>query len=213
MGVGKVLATDKEVLSTKSENTRLKLIDAGVCLFAQQGYEATSTRQVQEAAAVQRNLITYHFGSKEEFWKACMTTLFDRMTSEMATALEQAKDIEPRERIRFLVRRYVRASAAHPEIPRIMFDEGRADNWRLDWLVENYSQPFFQIVSGVYAQSKSNAIQLYYLLVSCASVFAMAPEYQRLSGVDPFGEEEIDKHANLMAELLTAKILIDGRGR
>ena len=31
--------------------------------------------------------------------------------------------------------------------------------------------------------------------------------------VDPFGEEEIDRHANLMAELLTTKILIDGEGR
>ena len=209
-------AVSKEVLTSKSAATRQKLVEAGIRLFSEQGFEATSTRQVQEAADVQRNLITYHFGGKDDFWKACMVELFRRISEIMAPAIAQSKDIEQAERIRFLVRRYVRASAAHPEIARVMFDEGRANNWRLDWLVENYVRPFFDTMSELYAvsgltkSSTLSAIQLHYLLVSSASVYAMAPEYQKLSGKDPFDETLVDEHANVMADLLTTKLLIKG---
>ncbi len=200
-------ATEAETTS-KSEVTRAKLIDAGIRLFSEQGYEATSTRQVQEAAGVQRNLITYHFGSKEAFWKACMSELFGHMTRLLRPAIVQSKDIEPGERIRFLIRRFIRASAEWPESTRIMFDEGRCDDWRLEWLVQHYVRPFFDTVTDVYeagnlGRSGLSVIQFYYLLVSSASVFAMAPEYRLLSGKDPFKEDAIDEQAHVMAMLLT----------
>ena len=202
-------------VSTKSELTRSKLVDAGIELFSRFGYEATSTRQVQEHAGVQRNLITYHFGSKELFWKACMEDLFGRLNEVITPAIEQSMDIEPEERIRFLIRRFVRVSAAHPESTRIMFDEGRSNDWRLEWLVEQFARPFFETLSQLYASSGLNRrsspsmIQFYYLLVSSASVYAMAPEYHKLSGEDPFDEERIDQHANMIADLLTRSFLSD----
>ena len=201
--------TATAAVSGKSEATQQKLIAAGIELFARGGYEATSTRQVQEAAGVQRNLITYHFGSKEQFWKRCMAELFGGMSASLAPAIEQSKDIEPMERIRFLIRRFVRASAEHPETVRIMFDEGRCDDWRLDWLVAHYVQPFFGLVEALYEQGGLRRrgftlMQFYYFLVSSASVFAMAPEYRRLSGDDPFAPEFIDSQANAVAMLLTS---------
>ncbi len=202
-------STAKDVLSAKSEITQQKLIDAGIELFAKQGFEATSTRQVQDHAQVQRNLITYHFGSKERFWKACMHELFGRrMNQVMGPAIEQAKDIATTERIRFLVRRFIRASAANPESTSIMFDEGRSDNWRLEWLVSRYVQPFYGVVESLYEKDELGGswltvVQFYYLLVSSASVFAMAPELRRLSGTDPFDEAFVDNQANTIAQLLT----------
>ena len=169
-----------EVATGKSEVTRQKLIEAGIKLFAENGYEATSTRTVQTAAGVQRNLITYHFGSKEAFWKACMVALFGRLGRAMGPAVTQSADIEPKERIRFLVRRYIRASAAHPETTRIMFDEGRCDDWRLTFLVDNFVRGFFEAVTDLYAAgSRMGAVppisvmQFYYVLVSGACMFAM----------------------------------------
>jgi AcrR family transcriptional regulator len=57
-------------LNGKAEKTREDLLIAGIQLFSEQGYEATSTRQVEALAGAQRNLMSYHFGSKERFWKA-----------------------------------------------------------------------------------------------------------------------------------------------
>ena len=197
-------------LSRKSEATRQKLIESGIRLFSENGYEATSTRQVQAAAGVQRNLITYHFGSKEAFWKACVTALFDRIGAAMGPAMSQARDIDPSERIRFLIRQFVRASAAHPEITRIMFDEGRSDGWRLGWIIDEYVQDFFRLVADLHAQGTRekvvpaiSVVQFYYALVGSAAVFAMAPECRRLTGEDPFSETFIDAQADAVARLLT----------
>ena len=46
-------------------------------------------------------------------------------------------------------------------------------------------------------------VHLYYLLTGAgASVFVMAPECQRLAGVDPFAPEFVAAHADLVVDLL-----------
>jgi len=46
-------------------------------------------------------------------------------------------------------------------------------------------------------------VHLYYLLTgAAATVFVMAPECQRLTGVDPFAPEFVTAHADLVVDLL-----------
>jgi AcrR family transcriptional regulator len=47
-------------------DTKSKILDAAERLFAEQGYSATSLRQIIAAAAVNLASVHYHFGSKEE---------------------------------------------------------------------------------------------------------------------------------------------------
>ena len=195
----------------KSAQTRQKLIDAGIELFSEFGYDATSTRRIEARAQVQRNLISYHFGSKQEFWKACMTELFARVDDSARTAFSHSRDIEPKERMRFLIRRFVRWSAAHPEVARVMFDEGRHDDWRLEWLVDNYARQLYETVTGQFEEGRQqgvvpnlSAAQFYYVLVSSAGIFGMAPECRRLSGEDPCESAFVDRHADAVAQLLTS---------
>ncbi len=198
--------------TTKTDQTREKLLEAGIYLFSQQGYDATSTRQIETRAQVQRNLMTYHFGSKEEFWKACVGRLFHQMEAQLGPVLSQSKDIEPGERIRFLIRRYVRAAAAVPEITRIMFDEGRCNGWRLEWLVNSYSRDFFHTVENLFDDGqKHHAIpdipltNFYYLLVGSTSLFSMTAECQLITGQNTLSDDMVDAHADIMAQLLTTK--------
>ncbi len=201
--------TSPERKSEKSEQTRQKLVQAGIHLFSTYGYNATTTRNVEMQAGVQRNLISYHFGNKEEFWKVCVNDLFDRFGATLVPALSQARDIEPGERIRFLIRQFVRSSAAFPEVMRIMFDEGRCDDWRLEWIVEHYTRDFQTTVQELFDDGRAlglipelSVMQFYYLLVSSGAMFAMAPEYQLLSGDKPGEEAMVDAQADAIADLL-----------
>lgn len=194
---------------SKAELTQQKLLAAGIELFSTNGFEATSTRNVEAHAGVQRNLISYHFGNKEEFWKACVRDLFERAGRNLTPVLDQAKDIEPAERNRFLIRQFVRTSASHPEIMRIMFDEGRRDDWRLAWIVEHFTGSFHATVSRLFDELSEvgaipalSATRFYYALVSSAAIFAMAPECRLLTGEDPYDEALINDHANAIAQLL-----------
>lgn len=199
--------------SDKSQRTQQKLIEAGIHLFSQHGYNATTTRNVEMHAKVQRNLISYHFGGKESFWKACVTQLFDRFSNSLIPALGQAKDIVLEERIRFLIRQFVRASAAHPEVMRIMFDEGRCDDWRLEWIVERYTRRLYGAVRELFEDGQACGVlpkltytQFYYLLVASGTMFAMAPEYRLLSGAEPSEPANVDAQADTIAQLLAPRL-------
>jgi AcrR family transcriptional regulator len=193
----------------KAEQTRQKLLSAGINLFSLHGYGVTSTRQVETAAGVKRNLMTYHFGTKEDFWKACIEKLFDAFTLNLTPAFTESRDIEPVERLRFLIRRFVRVSAQNPAINRIMLDEGKHNDWRLKWIVDNYAGDFY----GVIKQLQDEAIKLgvtpkispesfYYLLVGSAAMFSMAPECILLTGNDPNKKTMINAHANAITNML-----------
>jgi len=57
---------DKEELISKGERTRQAILDAAYDLFIQQGYAATSMRQIAERAALALSSIYNHFASKDE---------------------------------------------------------------------------------------------------------------------------------------------------
>ena len=132
------------------------------------------------------------------------------MVGALGPAMRQARDIEPGERIRFLIRQFIRVSAARPEITRIMFDEGRSDSWRLAWIIDEYVREFYRLVLELHEQGAKagsipgiSVVQFYYALVGSAAVYAMAPECRQLTGEDPFADEFIDAHASAVATLLT----------
>lgn len=52
------------------EDARTRLLEAGLRLFAQQGYSKTSTRELAEAAKVNVASISYYFGDKAGLYRA-----------------------------------------------------------------------------------------------------------------------------------------------
>ena len=61
------MKTEKQ---TKGETTRLTIEDAAISLFMEQGYHATSMRQIAERAHLALGGIYNHFSSKEEIFEA-----------------------------------------------------------------------------------------------------------------------------------------------
>ena len=49
----------------RSSSTRESILDTAEALFAQQGHDGTSMRQITGAAGVNLASVNYHFGSKE----------------------------------------------------------------------------------------------------------------------------------------------------
>jgi len=193
----------------KAAQTRQKLLESGIKLFAELGYAGSSTRQIEAVAGVQRNLITYHFGTKDVFWKACMAHLFQRFIDSSLPGFRDSRNMEPPERLRYLIRHFIRSSGEHPEIHRIMVDEGKRDDWRLKWIVDTYIKNFYSATMSIYEEAKQlgvardiGPVGFYYILVGSSGLFAMAPECRQLTGEDPTTDAVIDTHAEAVAKLL-----------
>nr|WP_242703983.1 TetR/AcrR family transcriptional regulator [Enterococcus sp. 669A] len=60
-----------------------KILDTAESLFMNQGYEATSTRQIAEALGITQPNIYYHFKKKEDIYVAVMRELADEVGSQL----------------------------------------------------------------------------------------------------------------------------------
>ena len=54
-----------------ADKTRASLLEAGLTLFGDKGFDATSTREIAAAAGANIGSIAYHFGGKEGLRDAC----------------------------------------------------------------------------------------------------------------------------------------------
>ena len=194
--------------SEQREKTRHRIVDVAVDIFAARGFLAASTREIAARAKVSQGLITYHFGTKSELWKAAIGRIFDDLRAGMREGPNGDGAVDPTERVRDVVRHYVRFVAAHPELFRVMVEEGKHSDTRMRWLVDTHLTPlyagFVHMISGVAsARERVHPAHVYYAMAGAASlIFAVAPECTRLTGFDPRSPEAVEAHAEMLARLL-----------
>jgi AcrR family transcriptional regulator len=191
------------------ERTRQRIVEVAVEVFAAKGFRAASTREIAARARVSQGLITYHFGSKGELWKAAIGRIFDELRAGFRTALEGNPTAAPASRVRDAVKHYVRFVAAHPELFRVMVEEGKRPDARMRWLVDTHLKPlyagFASLLGGVDGGTSGpgHPAHVYYAIAGAASLmFAVAPECQRLTGLDPRSQDVVEAHAEMLARLL-----------
>lgn len=192
------------VASTRRE----RIVEAALEAFAEKGFRGASTREIAERAGTNQGLITYHFRSKEELWRAAADRIMGRLGTRLERRLDTLRTEEPRVRAREAIREFVRFSAAHPEFFRLMVDEGKNTDDRMRWLVDTHLKPRYArfAQSGVGRVTEIDESLLphaYYVMAGAASlIFAVAPECRRLTGLDPETAEAVETHAEFVARLL-----------
>jgi AcrR family transcriptional regulator len=76
---------------TEGEVAR-QIARAAARLFAERGYDATSVRQIVEAAGVTKPTLYYHFGSKEGLAQALLTVPMTAFSARLRACLEATDD-------------------------------------------------------------------------------------------------------------------------
>jgi AcrR family transcriptional regulator len=98
-------------------NTRQRIQDVAVELFAEQGYEKTSLREIAERLEVTKAALYYHFKTKEEI----IVSLFEDLTKPIEELIEwgerQPHSLETKQEI---VRRYSQALTEAAPLFRFM---------------------------------------------------------------------------------------------
>lgn len=63
---------DRNKHQIKTEKTKLRILDAAEPMFADEGIQGVSMRQIASAAGTDLSLVIYHFGSKEKIYRAVL---------------------------------------------------------------------------------------------------------------------------------------------
>ena len=77
-----------------AQATKQKLVHAALLAFSTRGYDASSTRSIENAAGVKRGLINHHYGSKQALWQAAADHMMSIAEQDLGRALENIKQID-----------------------------------------------------------------------------------------------------------------------
>ena len=69
-----------------NNSTKTKLIKAGIKLFSQYGYAATSTRMIASEAEVNLSAIAFHYFNKERLYVACLEYMLEKVKGYYAAS-------------------------------------------------------------------------------------------------------------------------------
>jgi TetR/AcrR family transcriptional regulator, regulator of cefoperazone and chloramphenicol sensitivity len=75
----------------RGEHTRQRLLEAGIELFAELGYERASTRAIARRAGVSLPALQYYFGGKEGLHRACAEYITEDVRSRLGPAAERVR--------------------------------------------------------------------------------------------------------------------------
>ncbi|MFF5919052.1 TetR/AcrR family transcriptional regulator [Streptomyces flavochromogenes] len=98
-------------------NTRQRIQDVALDLFAEQGYEKTSLREIAERLDVTKAALYYHFKTKEDILVGIFEDLTRPMDDLITWAQEQPRTLETRQEV---LRRYQVALRAAAPLFRFM---------------------------------------------------------------------------------------------
>ncbi|MEU1279320.1 helix-turn-helix domain-containing protein [Streptomyces sp. NPDC005805] len=97
-------------------DTRQRIQDVALELFAEQGYEKTSLREIAEALDVTKAALYYHFKTKEDIVVSLFTDLTRPIDELIEWAREQPRTLETKKEV---LRRY--GAALHNAAPLFRF--------------------------------------------------------------------------------------------
>lgn len=98
--------------------TRDRILDAAELLFARQGFDATSIKDIGRRAHVNSALLYYYFKDKETLYRATLRRLVESLVAEGKQGLEAGAT--PEAAIRSIIEVQVRFLSAKPHIARLI---------------------------------------------------------------------------------------------
>lgn len=77
----------------RGEETRRRIIEVALRLFAERGFEGASTREIAKQAGVNAPALQYYFDNKEGVYQACAKHIVDSSIEHFGPAVEQAEAV------------------------------------------------------------------------------------------------------------------------
>ena len=191
-------------------DTRSKILQAAIKIFASQGYDGASLRQITNLAGVNHGSVKYHYNSKLELWQAAVTFLYEELEGSIRLSDGTWNDLSTREKLEHAMRAYIRFIAKTPELPKITMFETMHDSPRLDWLTEKISGPYAKgaidwVVrgkeEGIFPANIPDMNMFYILLGASRYMFFVAPEADRVFGKKVISDDEIKRHEDAVIQL------------
>lgn len=196
---------------TQKNQTKGRLIEAGLHLFGRKGFEGTSTRELAARAETNIASIAYHFGGKAGLRVACANTVTQRIGTVLTfqdDAVLQISRQDALERIERMLTALVRLMVSGPQtrdmvafMLRELTDPGEiADMVYADFLEAAHMGfcDLWAAATGQAAQADEVKLAVFAAIGQVLYFRIAAPFVQRRLGWDQTGEKEAQDIADIV---------------
>lgn len=101
--------------------TRQALLEAGVALFSERGFDGVPTEALAERAGVNKALISYHFGGKRGLYTAVLSSAFGTIAERLRAIEREGQGV--RETFHRLLQAFDRLRHERPDFPTLFLRE------------------------------------------------------------------------------------------
>lgn len=203
-----VLTTEPATgITPKGTRTREHILDAAARLFAERGYEGTGIRDIEDAAGVNRGVVTYHFGNKESVWKAMFAHTFMPYLEDLRSKADLVLALDSRARTRFLIENFVRMSASRPHMNQLMIQENFTSTWRSRWIIKHLLKPMRElnlrlgVDDALITLIEKDPHVRYALLGACNMPFSLPCEVKALFKQNVSDEAFVQRHVDTVLRI------------
>jgi AcrR family transcriptional regulator len=190
------------VVTQRPASTGDRLVSAALEAFSTAGFDGTSARQIERLAGVERGLVGYHFGSKQQLWNRAVESLFDRYTNELESLRTALRDVSKRERTSAMLMAYARFNARNPEFFRILVIESHVKSERSEQLAIHLRR-LLAVFSDLTEMSEpipaETAIRWFQIIGAAGAMFSLSVHAEQTFGDMLHDPDFIDRFAASLA--------------
>ncbi len=192
---------------TTVNSGRRELLDAAAIEFSNLGFAGATTASIARRAKVTQPLVHHHFGSKKGLWDAVLEELFVSLQRALDDATRRSAELSHEERLRELLRAYIRFVGANPSLPRLLKAEGRGKMFT--HVYKRFLSPvvaFFHSLIEKAVKGKAvrpiDSTMLFFVIVGAGSEPFSQPALADAMGLDTTKTGFVDTYAELVCEVV-----------
>lgn len=133
---------------TTEIDSKTRLLDAAVKLFAQKTYDGTSVKDLATEADVNVSMVSYYFGGKEGLYRACIERVGKDRMAAAQRILQPARSAEEfRVRMRMLVEEMMNFHAEQGDVTTLVMREACMESTRAQDVFKSHFLSNFMLFS------------------------------------------------------------------
>lgn len=186
-------------------------------VFARDGFEGASVRQISREVGVSHTLLHHYFGSKTKLWEACIDHSFGAIADEVLPRFGRLSgEVSILQHVHDLITHYVMLASQFPEGFQIVTYEGARGGERLDYILDNHVRRFIEVTKQMVGTAGELGLvrkvpwaSLFFLVFSGGPALFALGEFARGVGARPDGmseQEFLEQHARATADMFVAAL-------
>jgi AcrR family transcriptional regulator len=139
----------------QAEDSRERVLAAATRLFAERGFDGTTTREIGRASGLNIATVAYHVGAKAELYREVMRRAYQEELAALTGAVGEfaAAATDPDSGLgaaRLLVQRYLDFCLARPEVPALWMRRWLSDASEIGEPEAEYAWPLAGLVAEAF---------------------------------------------------------------